>query len=37
MVKVICGRKVVDRKRTEEQMDMLGLKETVDELATAMV
>ena len=31
----ICGRKVVDRKTTEEEMDMLGLKETTDELATA--
>ena len=30
-----CGQKVVDRKTTEEQMDMLGLKETIDRLATA--
>ena len=28
-------QKVVDRKTTKEQMDMLGLKETVDQLATA--
>ena len=27
-----CGRKVVDGKTTEEQMDMLSLKETEDEL-----
>ena len=26
---------VVDRKTTEEQMDMLGLKEAIDRLATA--
>ena len=31
----MCGQKVVDRKTTEEQMDMLGLKETMDRLATA--
>ena len=30
-----CCQKVVDRKTTEEQMDMLGLKETIDRLATA--
>ena len=35
MVRAICGQKVVDRKMTEEQMDMLGLKETTDWLATA--
>ena len=35
MVRTICGRKVVDRKITEEQLDMLGLKETVNGLATA--
>ena len=32
----MCGLKVVDRKTTEEQMDMLRLKETIDGLATAM-
>ena len=31
----MCGQKVVDRKTTEKQMDMLGLKETIDRLATA--
>ena len=34
MVRTMCGQKVVDRKTTE-QMDMLGLKETIDRLATA--
>ena len=33
MVRTMCGQKVFDRKRTEEQMDMLGLKETIDQLA----
>ena len=35
VVRAMCGQKVVDRKTTEEQMDMLGLKETIDRLATA--
>ena len=35
MVRAMCGQKVVDRKTTEEQMDMLGLKENIDHLATA--
>ena len=35
MVRAMCGQKIVDRKMTEEQMDMLGLKETIDRLATA--
>ena len=35
MVRAMCGQEVVDRKMTEEQMDMLGLKETIDRLATA--
>ena len=35
MVRAMCGQKVVDRKTTEEQMDMLGLKETINQLATA--
>ena len=35
MVRAMCGQKVVDRKTTEKQMDMLGLKETIDWLATA--
>ena len=35
IVRAMCGQKVVDRKRTEEQMDMLGLKDTINRLATA--
>ena len=35
MVRATCGRKVADKKRTEEQVDKLGLKETVNGLATA--
>ena len=35
MVRAMCGQKIVDRKTTKEQMDMLGLKETIDRLATA--
>ena len=31
----VYGQKVVDRKTTEEQMDMLGLNEAIDRLATA--
>ena len=35
MVRAMCGQKVVDRETTKKQMDMLGLKETIDRLATA--
>ena len=35
MVRAMCGWKVVDRKMTEEQIEMLGLKKTVHELAIA--
>ena len=35
MMRAMCDQKVVDRKTTEEQMDMLGLKENIDRLATA--
>ena len=35
MMRAMCSWEVVDRKTTEEQMDMLGSKETVDGLATA--
>ena len=35
MVRAMCNQKVVHRKITKEQMDTLGLKETVDGLATA--
>ena len=34
MVRAMCGQKV-DRKTTEEQMDVLGLTETIDHLAPA--
>ena len=34
-IKAVFGQKTVDRNTTEEQMDMLGLKETIDRLATA--
>ena len=35
MVRAMCDRKVVDRKTTEEQMDLLGLKEIIGRLAIA--
>ena len=35
MVRAMCGRKVVDKMTSEEQMNMLGLKESVDGLAKA--
>ena len=35
MVKAMYGQKVVDRKMTEEQMDMLGLRKAIDRLVTA--
>ena len=35
MVRAMCGEKVFDRKTTEQQMDMLGLKETINRLVTA--
>ena len=34
MERAMCGQKVVGRKTIEEQMDMLGLKETIDWLVT---
>ena len=34
MVRAMCSQKVVDKK-TEEQINMLGLKETIDRLAKA--
>ena len=34
-MRAMCGEKVVDRKTTEKLMGMLGLKETIDRLATA--
>ena len=35
MMRAMCDRKVVERKTTEEQMDVPRLKETVDGLAAA--
>ena len=35
MMRAMCDQKMVYRKTTEEQTDMLGLKETIDWLATA--
>ena len=35
MVRAMCGRKVVDGKKTEEKMDTQGLKKTVEGLTTA--
>ena len=34
MVRPVCGQKIVDKKTTEEQMDVLWFKETIDRLAT---
>ena len=34
IVRVLCGQKVVGRKTNKEQINMLGLKETIDRLAT---
>ena len=35
MVRAMCSQKVVDRKTTEELMDMLGLRAPINRLATA--
>ena len=35
MVRAMCRHKFIGRKMTEEQMAVLGLKETIDQLATA--
>ena len=35
MVRATCGQKVVDEKTTKEQMNLLGLRESIDRLATA--
>ena len=31
----MCARKIVDKKTTEEQMDMLNLKQKIDRLVKA--
>ena len=35
MVRAMCSVKLVDKRNTEELMDILGLKEAVDKLARA--
>ena len=35
MVRVMCGAKLMEKKRTEDLMEMLGLKETVLQMAKA--
>ena len=35
MVKAMCGVQLKDRKRSTDLMLMLGLKETIDQLAIA--
>jgi len=35
IVRAMCGMKLMDRKNTDELMDMLGLKETLDKVAIA--
>ena len=35
MVRAMCGIKLVDKRNTEELMDMLGLKEAAGKLARA--
>ena len=35
MVRAMYGQKVFERKTTKEQINMLGLKENIDRLATA--
>ena len=35
MVRVMCNVKLVDKRNTEDLMDMLGLKEAADKLAKA--
>jgi len=35
MVRAMCEMKLMDRKNTDEFMDMLGLNETLDKMAIA--
>ena len=35
MVRAMCGVKLMDKKKTKDLMNMLGLEETVDQLAKA--
>ena len=34
MLRAMCGAKLIEKKRTEDLMEMLGLKETVIQMAT---
>ena len=36
MVRAMCGAKLMEKKRTEDLMDMLGLKETVVQMANGV-
>ena len=33
MVRAMCGAKLIEKKRTEDLMEMMGLKETVVQMA----
>ena len=35
MLRVMCGAKLIEKKRTEDLMEMLGLKETAVQMAKA--
>ena len=35
MVRAMCAAKLMEKKRTEDQMEMLGLKETMVQMAKA--
>ena len=35
MMRAICGAKLMEKKRTKDLMEMLGLKETVVQMAKA--
>ena len=35
MVRAVCGAKLMEKKRTEDLMEMIGLKETVVQMAKA--
>ena len=35
MIRAMCGLKLLDRKNSEELMDMLGIKESLDRMAKA--
>ena len=33
MIRAMCGVKLLDRRKSEELMDMLGIKESLDRMA----